>query len=498
MTLPDLTRMAAVSTAEWRGLAKHLAGLGLTPARVEPIVSAAARVHPALRRPIRNHHLRRIEGPAGFAMRMFLFSDPVREEEARAAVGDKLDWLVEIGLLARGEGTVVSPFVMSLFNELFLLSDELTRGGDAVMGFGEGTIELCRAAFPVRAIGTALDLGCGSGTCALVLAAAAKRVIATDINPRALVMAGVNARLNGIENVELREGDLFAPLEGMEVDLIASQPPFVPLPDGSEGAVFLSGGRRGDELGLKVLSEVKRHLRPGGRAVLRVDWPEYGEERLEKRLYKAVGEGADLLLLASPGVSPEHHASGYASGIHPVLDKAFEDEATRRLAHLERSGIRAIVPCLTVVRRSSGEQSFAGRLDVVALGRAQVSGERVEALMAARDVAGDPDALLAARLRVPEGTTLAQEQVGPGAEVESTLWARFADAALVHPMPLTEELLILITAVHEADDVRSGLAAFAEMTETALEQAMAEGLPVVARALVAGLLELAAPPGQLH
>ena len=58
-----------------------------------------------------------------------------------------------------------------------------------------------------------------------------ERVLAMDVNPRALDFARFNARLNGISNVEFIEGDLFGSLEGEKFDLVVSNPPFVISPE---------------------------------------------------------------------------------------------------------------------------------------------------------------------------------------------------------------------------------------------------------------------------
>ena len=103
-----------------------------------------------------------------------------------------------------------------------------------------------------------LDLGCGAGTGALSLAAQVDRVIGTDINPRAVALSRINAALNGIGNVEFREGDMFAPVAGENFDLIISQPPFVSTPPGLAAASYESGGARGDELPLRLLARNSR------------------------------------------------------------------------------------------------------------------------------------------------------------------------------------------------------------------------------------------------
>src|SRR5581483_11200196 len=97
-----------------------------------------------------------------------------------------------------------------------------------------------------RRVGSALDLGTGCGILALLAADHAGRVVATDVNPRAVNMAAFNARLNGLENVEALTGDLLAPVRGRRFGLIVANPPFVISPE--SGYLYRDGGRPGDDL----------------------------------------------------------------------------------------------------------------------------------------------------------------------------------------------------------------------------------------------------------
>jgi release factor glutamine methyltransferase len=73
-----------------------------------------------------------------------------------------------------------------------------------------------------------LDMGTGSGVCAVLAAKYARRVVAVDINPAAVRCASVNALLNGVEaTVAVRQGDLFGPVRGEQFDLILFNPPFL-------------------------------------------------------------------------------------------------------------------------------------------------------------------------------------------------------------------------------------------------------------------------------
>jgi SAM-dependent methyltransferase len=492
MSLPSLARASSAPAATLRAFGRKLASIGVSLAAAAPIVNAAQPIAPGLRQPIRAFHLRRMETPVGYAMRMFLFSDPVTIEEARAALGELTDVLIDLGLLERrAGGGIASPFFVSVIDDLFILSDDLSHGLDAVMGFGETTIELCGAAFPRQDVQRALDLGCGSGTAALVLAKRARVSVGVDINPRAVALSKINAAINGISNVEFRVGDLFAPVLGETFDLIVSQPPFVPRPSGVGAAAFLYGGPRGDELALTLLQKITPHLAPKGRALILVEWPDHGTEALELRLRKAIDTGdVSLLLLRMPHVELDGHAVSYAAGLHPTLGRPFEQGALVRREHLEQMGIRALLPTLVVVERADPTPGWTTTVAIEPLAKISFTSERIDRLLAAQAVAASPDRLLAARVRMPQGSVLSQEQVGPGADAPSTIHARFTPTALIPPLQLTIELLGLLTFLHEAPTVRAGLERFAAELEIPIEEATPRSLEAVARALREGILEL--------
>lgn len=75
--------------------------------------------------------------------------------------------------------------------------------------------------------GRALDMGTGTGVGAVFLARRGWRVLAVDLNPEAVRCARINVLLNRLEDrIEVRQGDLFGPVEGERFDLILFNPPF--------------------------------------------------------------------------------------------------------------------------------------------------------------------------------------------------------------------------------------------------------------------------------
>lgn len=82
-------------------------------------------------------------------------------------------------------------------------------------------------AAPPEGEGRALDLGTGSGAGAVFAARRGFRVTAVDLNPEAVRCARINALANHLEDrIEVREGDLFAPVAGERFDLVLFNPPF--------------------------------------------------------------------------------------------------------------------------------------------------------------------------------------------------------------------------------------------------------------------------------
>jgi release factor glutamine methyltransferase len=72
-----------------------------------------------------------------------------------------------------------------------------------------------------------LDVGTGSGVAAIRAAACGAQVTAIDINPDAIRCARINALLNHVEDrIDLRLGDLFAPVGSERFDLVVCNPPF--------------------------------------------------------------------------------------------------------------------------------------------------------------------------------------------------------------------------------------------------------------------------------
>ena len=110
-----------------------------------------------------------------------------------------------------------------------------------------------------------LDMGTGSGVCALFAARHGRRVVAIDINAAAARCARINALLNHLEDrIEVRHGDLFEPAAGERFDLILFNPPFVI----GEPRNDRDRAWRSTDVAQRFAAGLSRHLKPAGAALL--------------------------------------------------------------------------------------------------------------------------------------------------------------------------------------------------------------------------------------
>jgi methylase of polypeptide subunit release factors len=110
-----------------------------------------------------------------------------------------------------------------------------------------------------------LDMGTGSGVCAVFAARHARRVVAVDINAAAVRCAGINALLNHLEHkIELRHGDLFAPVAAERFDLVLFNPPF------KVGTARDDRDRawRSTDVAERFAAGLGAHLKPGASALV--------------------------------------------------------------------------------------------------------------------------------------------------------------------------------------------------------------------------------------
>lgn len=146
----------------------------------------------------------------------------------------------------------------------------------------EQAVETMLEQIPPDAPALLADVGTGSGCIAVTLALERPqaRVVATDLSPHALQIAGENARRLGAENVTFLQGDLLQPLVAAgltDLDGIVSNPPYIGEDElaglqrevrNFEPRMALTPGPSGLEAYARIIPQAAALLRPHGWLVL--------------------------------------------------------------------------------------------------------------------------------------------------------------------------------------------------------------------------------------
>lgn len=286
---------------------------------------------------------------------LFRLGGSVAAEQAQRSLAPlDLGELERAELLARDGARVRATVRIAPFAGLLLAHDpeEGPLAKDHVPGIGPATRTL--AALTVRRpVEAGLDLGTGCGVQALLAARHAERVVAVDVNRRALRFTELNARLNAAANVECREGSLFDPVRGSAFDLVAANPPFVVSP--GIQYVFRDSGEAGDAISRAVVSEAASFLREGGFAHVLCSWVLRGEDAWEDAPRAWVeGSGCDAWLLHYRTEDPPSYAAKWNERLHARDPEAFVRMLERWVGYYRREGIEAIATGAVVLRRREG------------------------------------------------------------------------------------------------------------------------------------------------
>jgi SAM-dependent methyltransferase len=162
------------------------------------------------------------------------------------------------------------------------------------------------------------DVGTGSGFLAVHAALAGCDVFATDINPRALAMANLNAQLNGVgKKIEFVSGDTFAGSKEHRYDSVISNPPFVPVPQETSFHLAGSGGTHGTAMIEKILAQIPGFCVNQPRlAFTAVSLLRNGISRVHELIQHHFGSGAsaNIIPIYSESLSLPFHAALFGEG----------------------------------------------------------------------------------------------------------------------------------------------------------------------------------------
>ena len=419
-------------------------------------------------------------------LRLFLLGVPVDGARFSRLVGTELrQRLIGAGLLVGDAGLVHGAARLVPHDELLIASDHAGSAdehADHVPGVHRPSVAL--AHLTVRGDEErALDLCTGNGIQAILLAAHANDVVATDVNTRALAYATFNAALNGVANVEVRAGSFFEPVEGERFGLVVANPPYVVSPESAY--LFRDAGMRGDAVSELVVRGTPAALAPGAFASVLIAWALEPDDPAAHPREWLAGSGCDAFLLHTSTDDPIETATLWN---RDLLDRpdAYAAALDRWLAYYRDLGIAHLgYACLVLRKRRDGRE---GWLETLQLPQAALrpAGRHVRRLFETHDRLDDmaDDALLGSGLRVVDDAVVTQDT-----RFESGRWhAETLTLRLETGLPFTAELdRPTARLIRELDGSRTLAEALAQAVD---DDAAHEGLRLARRMLEIGFLEL--------
>jgi methylase of polypeptide subunit release factors len=377
-----------------------------------------------------------------------------------------------------------------------------------VLGVGGASLTLSALMIPTP-VERALDLGTGCGIQALHASRHADTVVATDISERALELAALNARLNGVDNIEFRLGSLFEPVAGERFDQIISNPPFVITPRvaGVPSYEYRDGGLVGDALVQAVVQGAARHLTDGGVAQMLGNW-EYSADadafdRLAGWLDDPAGDAGgplDAWIIERDVQSPTGYAETWIrdGGTRPGTDD-FDRLYDAWLDDFEARGVRQVGFGYLLLRKTSAdarrrlapERPRLLRLERLpdALGHnpAGIGSHLAECLAAHDWHAGLDDAALARATLTVASDVTEERHFWPGQE-DPTLMTLHQGGGFGRSVPLDTAQAALIGACDGELPVGAIIDAIAQLLQADATGLRAELLPRVRALLDDGFL----------
>jgi SAM-dependent methyltransferase len=275
--------------------------------------------------------------------------------------------IAHAGLIEHGDGMARALIRVLPYEELLVACDRdpeldgrLER--DHVGGIHASSVLLARIT-PRRHVERALDIGCGCGFQALLLALHARTVVATDVNRRALEFARLNAELNGVENIDWRHGDGLEPVRGERFDLVVSNPPYVIAP--RPRFLFRESPAPGDAFCEQLVRGTPSVLADEGAACLLASWIVTPDEQWSARPAAWTREaGPGRLLIHLETVDAATNAVRWAAP-PGVQDR---EEAAARVAqwleHYRARGIRAVAYGAVILDARAALRGWQGRIEL--------------------------------------------------------------------------------------------------------------------------------------
>jgi methylase of polypeptide subunit release factors len=293
--------------------------------------------------------------PQAHMVLLFRFGATLTRPEAEAAFAPlKLEPYAEAGLLKlHTDGSVSSPFAVDIYDGVYALYDRISHPTFNNNVLGVSVAATTVAEFTIRKpVERALDLGTGNGILALLAARHARQVIGTDINARALNVAAVNAQINGLANVEFRQGSWWDPVAREQFDLVTCNPPYVISPESR--FMFRDSGLEGDGVTRMLAETIPEHLCEGGTGSMTGNWSCTPAEWDDAPRRWLSGKGVDALILMGGIADPLEYAIRWVTVQEKHSTQAdLENTIHEWLKYYHRQHIPAIASGAFILRKQS-------------------------------------------------------------------------------------------------------------------------------------------------
>lgn len=407
---------------------------------------------------------------------------------------DFLSLLLNSGLLNADEDSFISMAMVLPVDGFLVASDHPiaieNHESDLVLWPNPTSKFLNR--FAVRRHSRAtLDLGTGGGILSLSAARHSDEVIATDLNSRAVTFAQFNVRLNAIDNVEVLQGDCFAPVGDRRFDLILSNPPFFITPQ--TDYLFCENSMELDGLCRRLVKEAPDHLNEGGYMQMLCEWAQIAGQPWEERIAEWLeSTGCDAWVMKGLTQDPAEYAQ------HRIRETSQDSSGDAAMFdgymnYYRQRGVEAIHDGLIVMRRRTGDNWV--RIEEVPKTPNGDLSQLILTTFAAHDLVRameNDEQLLATRPRLAASVRLEQicDQANGQWHAES-LTLRLISGFPFHMtvQPLVAEFLATCDGSRTADEA---IQSFAVTANAPLDQVRKECLTMIRKLIERGFIVVAA------
>jgi predicted RNA methylase len=418
--------------------------------------------------------------------RVFLIGEPVPVEAARRALAPlpPEQWaaggVVAIdGDLLRGR-IVIRPLGDPA--DRLVAHDRPGPSGsvaaDHVLGVSASTAALAGATIR-RPIDGAFDLGTGCGVQAVHAAAHSGRVVASDVNPRAIALATLTVELNGLDQVSVRLGDRFDPAAGERFDLIVSNPPYVISP--LRRYLFRDSGLPVDEVCRSIVQAAPAHLTVGGHCQLLASWAHIAGEDWRQRLERWFADtGCDAYVLEREALEPAAHAASWLRQTEQA--GSWRDDFDEWMRYSEAHRIEAVGFGLITMRKRDGGPSWF-RAEEAPQDVVMPCGDHLGAVFELADFLHgiDDDRLLATSFAVAPDVVLDERSAHAEDRWQVVERRLRQTAGLCHSGEVDPGVAAIVIACDGGRPLGDVLAAVAAEAEVGIADVRAAALPIIRR-----------------